>query len=139
VLQQFQKSCTIFPSASNDLIYKNRLAFFGTVTQNWFAKLSPEVFVELGIVRIDELKIMSERFRIRKIGRVNVRVGWRDGRVVGPAQHYRNHVEAVDGEELLRHVVPAHGVLEGKVEFVLGLGLAVTFPAVFFWTFEFAT
>jgi len=82
---------------------------------------------------------VSKGFRIRKIRSVDVGVGRGDGRVVGPAQHNGDHVEAVDGEELLRHVVPAHGVLEGKVEFVLGLGLAITFPAVFFWTFKFAT
>ena len=103
------------------------------------AKMLPEVLVELSIVRIYQFEIVSERFRIRKICRVDVGVGRRDGRVVGPAKHDRNHVEAVDGEELLRHVVPAHGVLEGKVEFVLGLGLAITLPAVLFWTFEFAT
>jgi hypothetical protein len=34
-----------------------------------------------------------------------------------------NHVEAVDSEELFSDIIPAHGVLEGEVELVLGFGL----------------
>jgi hypothetical protein len=50
-----------------------------------------------------------------------------------------NHVEAVDGEELFGHVVPAHGVLEGEVELVLGLGLPVALEPVLFRALELAT
>ena len=43
-------------------------------------------------------------------------------RVVCAAQHDGDEVEpAEDGEELLRGVVPAEGVLEGQVELVLAL------------------
>ena len=48
-------------------------------------------------------------------------------RVVCAAQNDGDEVEpAEDGEELLRGVVPAEGVLEGQVELVLALRHPVT-------------
>ena len=44
--------------------------------------LPPEVLVELGIVRVDDLEEVGERFRIRKFGRIDVRMGRRDGGIV---------------------------------------------------------
>ena len=50
--------------------------------------LPPEVLVELCVVGVDDLEEVGQRFRVRKIGRVDVRVGRRDGRVVGASEHH---------------------------------------------------
>ena len=34
-----------------------------------------------------------------------------------------NHAKTVDSEEFFCDIIPAHGVLEGEVELVLGFGL----------------
>ena len=50
--------------------------------------LPPEVLVELCVVGVDDLEEVGQRFRVRKIGRVDVRVGRRDGRVVGASEDH---------------------------------------------------
>jgi hypothetical protein len=51
-------------------------------------KFGPEVFVEFGVVGVDDLEEVGQGLRVREVGRVDVGVGRRDGGVVGAPEHH---------------------------------------------------